>query len=435
MSFFNAEERFVEEVLRDVETYRQDHAWMKEEVLHSEAYYKGSPVPFLYMPRLITPSQLEDLRSIVKRSNAIFEKVIRRYETDARYRATFAFPKLMEELILLPTPLEWPVPMARYDVFYRGEDDFTFCEINTDGSSAMNEDRVFTEIMLRSKARDILEPMEPYTFELFRTWVESFKSHFAPGELRRVAILDTGKIEESFEFLRFRDTFREAGIACDLANPEDLIFDGEWIRQNGEQVDAIYRRLVTSDFFHEIENHMHLVQAMKQGKTVWIGPVKTQVIHNKRVFYVLHLEEFQDMFTQEEKEFIKKHVPYTAELTKNRLTEELIEDKDNYLLKPPDSYAAKGVLAGRKATPEEWKKALEEGAGSGMLLQRFAELPKIRCIDFEAEGDTAIYHHITGLFVYDGELAGIFSRASRQEMIAEQYDGRTLPTFGVKNEI
>lgn len=406
---------------------------MKEEVLRSEAYYKGKPVPFLYMPRLITPWQLEDFRSIVKKSNGIFEKVIQRYENDARYRAAFAFPKLMEELILLPTPLEWSIPMARYDIFYRGKGDFTFCEINTDGTSAMNEDRTFAEIMLRSKAGAILAPMDPKPFELFHSWVDSFIGHFGEGELKRVAILDIGKLEDNFEFLRFRDTFREAGISCDLANPEDLIFDGEWLTQNGERVDAIYRRLVTSDFFRDLEDHMHLVEAMQTGKTVWVGPIKTQIIHNKRIFYVLHLEEFSDMFTEEENAFIKTHIPFTTELKKEMITDEFLDEKDHWLLKPPDYYAAKGVIAGRKASREEWKAAMEKGADEGVLLQRFAEVPTFRCVDFDAEGDTDLYHHVTGLFVYNGEFAGVFSRAGLQEMIAEQYGARTLPTYGVKD--
>ncbi len=50
-------------------------------------------------------------------------------------------PKL-EELILNRPTYYSPIPIARIDIFYNEKTgDFKFCEFNTDGTSAMNEDR------------------------------------------------------------------------------------------------------------------------------------------------------------------------------------------------------------------------------------------------------------------------------------------------------
>ena len=42
-----------------------------------------------------------------------------------------------------------------------------------------------------------------------------------------------------------------------------------------------------------------------------IGAFCTQIIHNKWLFKALHEEPTQSLLTEEERDFVKKHVPYT----------------------------------------------------------------------------------------------------------------------------
>ena len=60
-----------------------------------------------------------------------------------------------------------------------------------------------------------------------------------------------------------------------------------------------------------------------------------------------------DFLTEGEKEYIKRHIPYTALLDVNEedTIKRLIEEKDHWILKPLDLYAGKGVYAGRDFTP------------------------------------------------------------------------------------
>ena len=64
------------------------------------------------------------------------------YAKDEDYRRLFGFEPKLEELILREPTYDSPIPIARIDIFYNEETgDFKFCEFNTDGTSAMNEDR------------------------------------------------------------------------------------------------------------------------------------------------------------------------------------------------------------------------------------------------------------------------------------------------------
>ena len=70
----------------------------------------------------------------------------------------------------------------------------------------------------------------------------------------------------------------------------------------------------------------------------------------------------QAVLTAEENAFIEAHLPKTEELDgvaeRNGL-EQIYEDKDDWIIKPVDSYAAKGVYAGVDYSHKEWKRIVE----------------------------------------------------------------------------
>ena len=69
--------------------------------------------------------------------------MIKEYLKNPSYRKLFPFSRKLEELILIPNGYQSLLPIARFDIFYNEENgNFKFCEINTDGTSAMNEDYV-----------------------------------------------------------------------------------------------------------------------------------------------------------------------------------------------------------------------------------------------------------------------------------------------------
>ncbi len=62
-----------------------------------------------------------------------------------------------------------PIPIARIDIFYNEETgDFKFCEFNTDGTSAMNEDRGVKHRDQKTKAYQ--QMAETHEFKEFRAF-------------------------------------------------------------------------------------------------------------------------------------------------------------------------------------------------------------------------------------------------------------------------
>ena len=122
----------------------------KDYLEHSSVAYHGRCVRTLQIPKVFTPEVAEKYGEIVTVTYGIFEKVIREYLENPEYRKLFPFSRELEDLILVPRGYDSLLPIARFDIFYNEEDDsFKFCEINTDGTSAMNEDYVLNQALSR----------------------------------------------------------------------------------------------------------------------------------------------------------------------------------------------------------------------------------------------------------------------------------------------
>ena len=145
-------------------------------IQNSTAKYHGRCVRTLYIPKLFTLDQVALFEQLIETLYGIFYKVMEQYRMDEDYRKLFGFDERLEKLILREPTYDCPLPIARIDIFLDEETgDFHFCEFNTDGSSAMNEDRELNNAIKLTKAyKEFLTRYELKTFELFDSWVEEF---------------------------------------------------------------------------------------------------------------------------------------------------------------------------------------------------------------------------------------------------------------------
>lgn len=298
----------------------------------------------------------------------IFEKVIQKYLDDPEYRKQFPFSKALEELILLPVDYPTAVPVCRIDIFYNEENgQFKFCEFNTDGTSAMNENKVLDDILYMNNAWMHFEKKVPAKrFELVDSWVDAFMETYHSGKNAKenpyVAIVDFLDKAYLREFYVFERHFRSKGIEAEVCDIRHMTYrDGKLYTPTGHAADVIYRRAVTADVMNYYDEIQDFIQAVKDGCVCLIGAFKTQIVHHKAICQVLVHPMTQAVLTAEENRFIAEHLPKTMELDKlneNDL-EEIWKDKDTWIIKPVDSYAAKGVYAGIDYSHKEWRESGE----------------------------------------------------------------------------
>ncbi|MCL1844940.1 MAG: glutathionylspermidine synthase family protein [Defluviitaleaceae bacterium] len=452
-------------VRADFEKNIADGAAVKRYMDASTAVYHGIPQPCLYIPKIFSHDAWKFLQTAAADIHRILQKVIARYLTDAEYRRLFAFDAELEELILSDADYPQLLPIARLDIFFN-EDDFSFkfCEFNADGASAMNEDReINNALRLSDTFLGFAREHALQSCELFDSWVREFQEILSSREerifnngritesnpeshpdSRECAETDIGEVEKKIfvaivdfmdaatgnEFVEFREAFRRAGFACEICEIRDLLYvGGELKTAAGVRIDAVYRRAVTCDIMRRRDEVRPFLQAARDRGACIVGHFRTQIIHNKIIFEILRREETLGFLTEHEREFILRHVPETLPLVRGAFDPaEVVRNKDDWLIKPEDSYASRGVFAGIDMDAAAWAAAVEGATDTGYILQKFCPPYRTENLDFnESERpEFKTYNNITGLYVYNGKLAGLYSRAGLAGIISGGTQGLTM---------
>lgn len=425
-------------VEKDVSSHAVSAKGIAEYIKNSTAQYHGRCVRTLYMPKLFTQEEVALFKELTATLYGIFYKVMEHYRTDAAYRKLFGFDARLEKLILRKPLYDSPIPIARIDIFLNEETkEFSFCEFNTDGSSAMNEDRELNHAIAGTKAfQEFTARHDVYTFELFDSWVTEFLKIYGTYEKRKenpyVAIVDFMESATNEEFKIFVQAFAKQGITAEICEIRDLSYqDGVLYSPTGKAIDAIYRRAVTSDIMHHYSEVQPFLKAVEEENVCLIGDFCTQIVHNKVLYKILHDERTKEFLTEEENAYVKAHVPYTVSLTEGNFDmQEVLNCKDNWIIKPEDSYGSRGVHAGVECSEDEWKEAVKSCMNQDYILQSFCTPYATPNIDLVKAVDAPFrsYSNLTGLFVYNGEFKGCYSRISQSEIISTQYSEMALPT-------
>lgn len=424
-------------MIKDNESrYKDDYENTMEEVKNSNAKYRGRPTPTLYHPMFVSREDLENLKNIGNQMMKISNKLTDRFIEDREFRKKFGFPDFIEELIEIDHGYGLNIPIARLDIFYKDGENFKFCEINTDGSSAMNEDNTLSRIMLDSLAlKDFSQDKSLSYFELFHSWVresiEIYKKTVGAKDKPNVAIVDFKESGTSMEFLEFQKAYRQEGYNCEIVDPRDVEYRDGQLFYGDYRIDLVYRRIVSYELIEKREEIEEFLQAYKNKAFVSIGSIRSQVVHNKIFFKILHDQDTLDYLTEEEADFVREHVPYTGLFAGDKeVFDKVLENKDDYIMKPMDLNASQGVFVGRDFTREEWKTRLEEAFDKDYIYQEYFD-PFQR--DFLVKTDDGFqkdsFMTTTGLFMYNEKLQGLYTRIGQDTIISGMVKYFTLPTL------
>ncbi|MGN0291079.1 MAG: circularly permuted type 2 ATP-grasp protein [Lachnospiraceae bacterium] len=439
-------EKYIEITKKDLKEHAKSAKEANDYILNSTAKYHGRCVKALYVPKIYTEREEKLFDSLVTTICGIFYKVMQQYEKDENYRKLFGFEQELEELILRKPLYQVPIPIARIDIFLNEETgDFKFCEFNTDGTSAMNEDRELNIAIKKTKAyQELAKEYEFKTMELFDSWVETFLEIYHDcknaKEYPNIVITDFMENATEMEFQIFAEHFKKHGCRTQICEIRDLKYrDGHLYTPDGMEVDAVYRRAVTSDIMAHYEEVKDFIEAVKSDDVCLIGDFRTQIAHNKILYKILHLPQTKEFLSEEENAFVEAHVPKTYSIHDERLkTEEVLADKNHWILKPEDSYGSKGIHAGVECEDKEWKEYFlkeREDKSSTYLIQEFCTPYQSLNIDLTLDNPEFFpVYNLTGLFTYGGKFKGVYSRISKNEIISTQYSEMALPTLFIKEK-
>ena len=241
-------------------------------------------------------------------------------------------------------------------------------------------------------------------------------------------------------------------------------------------IDLIYRRAVTSDILAHPQKSSALREAYRAGAVCLLGGFCTQAVHDKAFFTAIQSREAEEFLTAEEREFLRRHLPETVSASEVSVkngrdgstvigktvigvpdtsdasgTERTVSDSErssksggrpvqkepaarflgenrrNWVIKPRSAYGSRGIFIGKECTADEWEKQLAAAAQGDALIQEYVEPFASPNIDYSEENpQLKNYLNTTGIYLFGGRFAGIYSRASEHRVISTSKGGFDL---------
>ena len=211
-----------------------------------------------------------------------------------------------------------------------------------------------------------------------------------------------------------------------------------------ERERSLYQGRLRIDALLEIDTDTppHVYRLFKRGRiALYNGPV-ARILSTKRNLALLSQHAAGGSFSEAERNLIEAHIPWTRlvvpgtvayEGETHQLPDLLAARRERFVLKNADASGGKGVLIGRFALPEEWRRTIDLALDQGIwVVQELQEsLPYMY-----QSGDHGCCLHdvIWGPFVFGDRYGGVFLRMQPKSYAGPVNLGRAA-TEGVVIEV
>ncbi len=432
-------DKYLEIIKKDEEKYYKDYLKMLDEVSKSKAIYHGEPVPVTYQGLFYDVETKKNLEKIADKLMVITRKVTKKFLEDEDYRKLFGFSKELENLILYHPGYDIPAPICRYDIFYNSMDKFKFVEFNTDGSSAMNEDNEVGPILLDTLAmKEFSKYYKLENVDLINSWVKASLDIFRRNskvEKPHVAIVDFLDIGTPYEFEAFKKAYENAGVDCEIIDIRDLEYSQGKLHKGDFAIDLVYRRAVTVEIMDKYEEVQPFIKAYLDNVFMMLGSFRSQLMHIKPIFEILLREETWAFLEEDEIDFLERAIPKTYKFETEEDFKKVLKNKDDYILKPMDSYASKGIYTGREHGKEEYEKILKGILNKGYIYQEYYDMEPLKFVEFDSQGKLQVsdFGVVLGMFIYDEKFVAPYTRIGKESLISGAREYYTVPNILVSD--
>ena len=405
--------------LNNPKKLKEYYNFIQSYLLSKKTFYKDKLVEFVCEPFFIDKTLEKRFIRIVETMDSIVKKVTLEYLKNPLFRKQFPFTEMMKEMILVDPGYSNPAPIGRFDIFW-DENNFKFCELNGDGTSAMNEANNIDKALLKVLAA-IFPDSNFDNYELFESWLSEllslYKEFGGKKSKPNIAIVDFDNLGTTEEFTVFKNCFEKKGFQTVIADPRQLKYKNKKLFFNDIEIDLIYRRAVNKEMEIRIDEIEDFYKAYKENSVCVVGPFRSQIMHNKAFFAILHNKNNNHIFTKKELDFIAQHIPQTFFLNNKENLLRVTKNKDSYVVKPLDKYAGKDVRIGLDYSKTDWKKVVTSAYKTKQYIgQVFCNPPKIQLLN--RNGKLDLFNTTIGLFVYNGKFKGLYHRVGRKNVIA-----------------
>jgi hypothetical protein len=440
-------------LLDDKELAARSQQMLDAALGESKLIFGGRPLTPYLRPHFITE---EDWLRVTTTCETIFgalQKVKDAAVEDETILDELGITEIERELVQIDPGYSHVSPNARLDSFLT-EDAYSFVELNGESPAGVAYADSATEIfetlpvMHRFGERYELRGLEGRS-KMLDTLLACYREYLGrePETPPTIGIVDLKDLPTLKEFELFKEYFESRGFPSIIASPDELEFHDGRLSCDGRTIDIVYKRLLVNEYLPVMSEHPALLNAYRAGAICMANSFRSKLVHKKAIFAVLTNEKYANLFTTDELDAIRAHIPWTRkfrqEQTINRGEEiDLVEwtraNSSKLVLKPNDDYGGHGIYIGWNSTVAEWDDAIDTALADGdyLVQERVKTAKEVFPMVTDDAGTWEMVEQLVDLdpLLFLGKVGSAFTRLSSNELANVTAGGGMVPTFIIETK-
>jgi uncharacterized circularly permuted ATP-grasp superfamily protein len=437
--------------LFDDEVARENDAALQAALKRDGLYFGTRPICVVQRPRLLTVDQYAQLQAACQLVATAARRVVKTMLLDQATRALMAFTSGEDALLALDPGYDEPSASSRLDSFFDNTTgSLQFVEYNAESPAGMAYEDSLSDAFLElpvmqafaQKYRVTKLKSSPH---MLHTLLEKFREWGRAND-PRIAIIDWKGLPTQAEFVLFQKYFQAQGVPTIICSPDDLTYRDRTLYAEGQPVNLVYKRVLTSEFLERYGQAAALEhplgQAYRDGAICLVNGFRAKLLHKKMIFGLLSDPWVMEAvgLDRSTQTALLQYIPWTRRVQSVRTTYEGHEvdlltfvrhQQDRLLLKPNDEYGGKGITIGWETGADDWNRAIEAALETPFVVQ---ERVHIAYEDYPAyvDGKLRLERRLvdTDPYLFNTEVQGCLTRLSTVTLLnVTAGGGSTVPTF------
>ena len=438
---------FYHQLLREGEVAESSRRILDEGLERARLIFGGRRLSPYLRPHFVTEADFARVTRVCETVWSAIQKVKDAAVGDERILDELGVTDIERGLVSIDPGYRAVSPTARLDSFLTTEA-YSFVELNGESPAGIAyADAAFEIFSSLPVMRRFSERYSLRTFKgrplLLETLLEAYREYAgaAAKEKPSIAIVDLKGLPTQKEFELFRDYFESEGHPAAICAPEDLEFSGGRLRCGEFEIDLVYKRLLVNEYLPIMAEHPALLDAYRAGAVCLVNNFRSKMIHKKALFAVLTDPAHARLFTDDELDTIRAHVPWTRKVREGKtekggaeidLLDYVRQNSGTLVLKPNDDYGGHGIYIGWNTSGDEWEEALQAALRDGdYLVQERVSTARETFPALADDGSVVYAEQLVDLdpLLFNGRVGSAFTRLSSNELANVTAGGGMVPTF------
>ena len=440
------------DLLRDSTLAESSRAMLDAGLEQSKLIFAGRRLSPYLRPHFVTEQDFARIVRVCETVWSAIQKVKDAAIDDDSLVVDLGVTEIERELISIDPGYRAVSPTARLDSFLT-EAAYSFVELNGESPAGIAYADaaydIFSKLPVMKKFGETynLRPLygRRYMLEVLLDSYEEFLGR-KPDSVPQIAIVDLKGMPTQKEFELFKEFFERQGYPAIICSPDELEFDNNRLRVGDFRIDIVYKRLLVNEYLPIMREYPALLDAYRAGAICMVNSFRSKLIHKKALFAVLTDQRRAALFSSEEQEAIRLHVPWTRLVRAEKtdyfgkeidLLEYVTANRDRLVLKPNDDYGGHGITIGWNTDEIRWEEALRSALVNGDYLAQ-ERVPTAREM-FPALKDDGSFEFAEQLvdldpLLFNGKVGSAFTRLSFTELANVSSGGGMVPTFIIEEK-